>query len=166
MHHLLLNITLYNHMQITSVPELRGVETLKSPTEAIVATRDHDYTPSITHPLTRTRHRYVVGDRFHDGPGSASHKKKTCKYHNMRLCPELRDYQSVTSEVINAKIKSIRLKSSSQQNALHYFFYNRLMDYFHNMDIVQQQYADVMKSLRPGELITRDMLMRFVIKQS
>ena len=99
-------------MQITSVPELCGAETLKSPTKAIVATRDHDYTPSITHPLTRTRHRYVVGDRFHDGPGSASHNKKTCKYHNMRLCPELRDYQSVTSEVINAKIKSIRQLST------------------------------------------------------
>ena len=146
------------------MPELCGVEMLETPSVALTAARDHDYTSSITHPLTQTRQRYIVGDRFHDGPGSSSHKKKTCRYHNMRLCPELRDYQSVTSEVINAKIKSIRLKSSSQQNALHYFFYNRLMDYFHNMDIIQQQYAEVEKSLRNDEEIARDDLMRFIVK--
>ena len=91
------------------MPELCGVEVLETPSVALTAARarDHDYTSSITHPLTQTRQRYIVGDRFHDGPGSTSHKKKTCRYHNMRLCPELRDYQSVTSEVINAKIKSI-----------------------------------------------------------
>jgi len=56
----------------------------------------------------------------------------------MRLCPELLQYKSVTSEVINSKIKSTRLQSSSQQNIYHYFFYNRLMDYWH-MKIVNKQ---------------------------
>ena len=125
--------------------------------------RDHDYTTSLVHPLTSTSDRYVVGDRFHDGPQSAAHKKKVCKYHNMRLCPELKNYQSVTSEVINSKVKSVRLKSSSQQNAFHYFFYNRLMDYWHNIDIIEQQLKSISKLLKEGELITRDKLHRFII---
>ena len=49
--------------------------------------------------------------------------------------------------------------------SMHYFFYNRLMDYFHNMDIIQQQYVEVEKSLRNDEEIARDDLMRFIVKK-
>ena len=65
--------------------------------------------------------RYIVGDRFHDGPSTSGHKKSTCKYHHMDICPQLTTYKSVTSEVINSKIKSLRLQSSNQQNIFHYF---------------------------------------------
>ena len=63
----------------------------------------------------------------------------TCRFHNMKWCPELLNFQSVTSEVINSRIKTTRLKSSSQQNLTHYFFYNRLMDHWHNISIVSKQ---------------------------
>ena len=136
---------------------------LATPDKSISALMDHSYTNNITHPLTLTRDRYIVGDRFHDGVKNHSgHKKATCKFHNMRLCPELTQYQSVVSEVINAKIKSVRLQSSSQQNVHHYYFYNRLMDYWHNLDIVQKQILQLKKHEQESEVIVRDSLQRFV----
>ena len=71
------------------------------------------------------RYMYVVDDRFHDGPITSGHKKDTCKYHHMDLCPQLMNYilyKSMTSEVINSKIKSLRLQSSNQQNVFHYYY--------------------------------------------
>lgn len=114
------------------------------------------------HPLTETTRRYIVGDRFHDGPSATGHKRDTCKFHNMRLCPELLPYQSVTSEVINSKIKSTRLQSSSQQNIYHYFCYNRLMDYWHNVNIVNKQLGKMISRARCGEVVARDRLHRFI----
>ena len=68
---------------------------------------EHCYAKDMLHPVTQSVNRYVVGDRFHDGPKSASHKRDTCN--------EMIQFQSVTSEVINSKIKTVRLQSSSQQ---------------------------------------------------
>ena len=112
-----------------------------------------------------TYYRYVVGDRFHDGPKTLGHKD-TCKYHNMNLCPQLTTYKSVTSEVINSKIKSTRLQSSNQQNIVHYFIYNRLMDYFHNTSIIKKQYHTMQSKAQQGETVTRDYLYRFVYTKS
>ena len=109
--------------------------------------------------------RYIVGDRFHDGPKTSGHKKDTCQYHHMNLCPQLTTYKSVTSEVINSKIRTTRLQSSNQQNIFHYFIYNRLMDYFHNMAIVKKQYNAMVSRARCGEEVTRDYLYRFVYKK-
>ena len=110
--------------------------------------------------------RYVIGDRFHDGPKTSGHKKVTCKYHCMDLCPQLITYKSVTSEVINSKIKSTRLQSSNQQNIIHYFIYNRLMDYFHNMEIVQKQFDAMKSKAQSDEVIVRNCLQQFVYKTS
>ena len=114
------------------------------------------------HPLTLTTNRYIVGDRFHDSIKTSGHKKETCKFHHIDLCPELREYKSVTSEVINSKIKSTRLQSSNQQNLAHYFIYNRLMDYWHNRNIVDKQYKAMASNMCPGETIIRDHSHRFV----
>ena len=81
---------------------------------------------------------------------------------NMRWCPEMIQFQSVTSEVINSKLKTVRPQSSSQQNLYHYFFYNRLMDYWNNLRIVKTQYTKLYAKLREGEVIIRDPLFRFV----
>ena len=124
--------------------------------------QEHSYAKSMVHPLTQTTDRYIVGDRFHDVPTTSGHKRETCKYHNMKYCPELLQYQSVTSEVINSRIKRVRLQSSSQQNPAHYFFYNRLMDYSHNMAIVSKQYRSIHAQLQKGETIVRDSLYRLV----
>ena len=131
------------------------------PTPNLPELHDHTYTKNILHPLTQTRHKYVLGDRFHDSAGHSGHKKLTCKYHNMRLCPELVQYQSVTSEVINSKIKAVRLQSSSQQNTTHYYFYNRLMDHWHNTVVVNKQRIQLLKRARNGETILRDHLQRY-----
>lgn len=66
---------------------------------------------NLVHPLTCITDRYIVGDRFHDGVKTSGHKKDTCKYHHMDLYPELKQYKSVTSEVINSKIKSVGLRA-------------------------------------------------------
>ena len=60
------------------------------------ATRDaYTYSHSMVHPLTNSVERYVVGDRFHDGPKTSGHKKPTCKYHNIHvdLCLEVFRFQ-------------------------------------------------------------------------
>ena len=106
--------------------------------------------------------RYILGDRFHDGPRTSGHKKPTCKFHNMGLCPEVTQYQSVVSELINSKIKTVRLQSSSPQNMQHYFFYNRLMDYWHNKTIITKQLQQMKAKLQQGETVVRDHLHRFV----
>ena len=121
---------------------------------------EHSYSFNMTHPVTRRVDHYIVGDRFHEKSGG--HKKSTCKYHNVDLCPELRSYQTVTSEVINSKIKSTRLQSSNQQNLLHHFLYNRLMDYWHNRYIVDKQRNGFQKHAKIGEKVVRDVYYRFV----
>ena len=148
--------------QVTHVPELRDTQCLPSSAELQVVLKEHAYSKQIVHPLTGTSNRYIAGDRFHDGPNRIGHKKPTCQFHNMKWCPELNAYQSVTSEVINSKIKSTRLQSSCQQNIYHYFFYNRLMDYWHNVRIINKQRAQMQAQAKPGEVIIRDSLHRFV----
>ena len=114
----------------------------------------------MTHPITGKVDRYVVGDQFHER--SSGHKKPTCKFHNIDLCPELKSYQTVTSEVVNSKIKSVRLQSSNQQSLLHHFLYNRLMDYWHNRCIVDKQREHLEKHAKSGERVVRDSFHRFV----
>ena len=132
--------------------------------ELVHIMEEHNYSKNLTHPITRTTDKYIVGDRFHDSIKSG-HKKSTCKFHNIDLCPELKQFQSVTSEVINSRIKSIQLKSSSQQNIHHYLLYNRLMDYWHNTSIIHKQYLRMLSNCRDDEIIVRDSLHRFVYKQ-
>ena len=81
----------------------------------------------------------------------------------MDLCPELKTFQSVTSEVLNSKIKSTRLQSSNQQNIIHYLLYNRLMDYWSNRDIVEKQKAVMVKRMSAGETIVRDRFFPFLL---
>ena len=136
----LLEYCFISTLKVLRVPELKATQCVPS-SQSPSPLQDHNYSRlSLVHPLTKTTERFIVGDRFHDGPTRIGHKKATCKYHNMRLCPELSPFQSVMSEVINSKIKKVRLQSSSQQNLQHYFFYNKLMDYWHNTDTVQKQY--------------------------
>ena len=120
----------------------------------------HDH--AMVHPLTQTVGRYVVGDRFHDGPKTSGYKQDTCSFHNMKWCPELLNFQSVTSEVINSRIITTRLKSSYQQNLMHYTFYNRLMNHWHNISIVSKQLQHMQAKAKNGEVIVRDKLHRFV----
>ena len=143
------------------LPELSDAHSQPVPPSKHIM-EEHSYAKTMVHPLTETFDRYIVGDRFHDSPKTSGHKRETCKFHNMKLCPELLRFQSVTSEVINSRIKSVRLKSSSQQNLTHYFFYNRLMDHWHNIAIVSKQLKHMQSKAKDGEIIVRDKLHRFV----
>ena len=138
--------------------------TASAQSELVHFIQEHSYSKNLTHPITKTAEKYIVGDRFHDSIKSG-HKKPTCKFHNIDLCPELKRFQSVTSEVINSRIKSIQLKSSSQQNIHHYLIYNRLMDYWHNTSIIHKQYLQMLSNCEENEIIVRDSLYRFVYKQ-
>ena len=145
---------------MTHIPELKNVHSQAVPSPHQIIKEDN-YFPSMVHPLTQTVDRYIVGDRFH-GPKTSGHKWDTCRFHNMKWCPELLMFQSVTSEVINSRIKTTRLKSSSQKNLTHYFFYNRLMDHWHNVSIVSKQLQQMQAKAKNGEVIIRDNLHRFV----
>ena len=124
-------------MQVIHIPELKDAHSRPVPVSQQIM-EEHSYAQLMVHPLTQTVDRYIVGDRFHDSPKTSGHKQDSCRFHNMKWHPKLLSFQSVTSEVINSRIKSIRLKSSSQQNFTHYFFYNRLMDHWH-ISIVSKQ---------------------------
>ena len=45
---------------------------------------------------------------------------------------------------------------------MHYYPYNRLMDHWHNLKMVQKQLAQMKAGMKPGETVTRDELYRFV----
>ena len=143
------------------IPELKDAHSQPVPASVQIM-EEHSYSRSIIHPLTQTVNRYIVGDRVHDGPKTSGHKRDTCRFNNMKWCPELLSFQSVTFEVINSRIKSIRLESSSQQNFAHYFFYNRLMDYWNNLSVVTKQLKQMQDKAQNGEVIIRDKLHRFV----
>ena len=143
-----------------NVPELARTAEKPVSCDLLGVLEEHNYSRQMIHALTGTSDRYVIGDRFHDGIASG-HKKPTCKYHSIDICPQLNTVQSVTSEVLNSLIKSTRLQSSSQQNIVHYFIYNRLMDYWHNQDIVWQQKTKMLKHAKEGETVMRDKLHRF-----
>lgn len=124
-------------MQVIHIPELKDAHSRPVPVSQQIMEK-HSYAELMVHPLTQTVDRYIVDDRFHDSPKTSNHKQESCRFHNMKWCPELLRFQSVTSEVINSLIKSFGLKSSSQQNFAHYFFYNRLMDHWHISNVSKQ----------------------------
>lgn len=150
-------------MQIIHLPFMKNTTCLELKVAQIYQEHNY-YTHNYLHPITATTQKFIVGDRFHDSVKSG-HKKITCKFHNIDLCPELKSFQSITSEVINSRIKSVQLKSSSQQNLRHYFIYNRLMDYWRNITIVQKQYQQMALRCTEGEYKTRDPLHRFIFKR-
>ena len=119
------------------------------------ARRDHTYCRSMIHPFTNTVDRYIVGDRFHDGPKTSGHKKATCKYHNIDLCPELVSFQSITSEVLNSKIKSTRLQSSNHH---HYFFFSWIIGA--TCRLFTSNGCRCMRA-KPGETVAREVFHRF-----
>jgi len=66
----------------------------------------------------------------------------------------------MTSVVINWE--SARLQSSSQQNIYHYF-YNRLMEHWHNLKVVNKQLTCMKGGMKPRETIARDELHPFCV---
>lgn len=65
------------------------------------------------------------------------------------------------SSIQRSKVRGY-MQSSSQQNIYHYFCYNRLMDYWHNVNIVNKQLGKMVSKARSGEVVTRDRFYRFI----
>ncbi len=117
---------------------------------------------NITHPLTGTARRYVMGDRFHTATNP--HKSPLCEYHNnINLLAQSNAIKTSYQESENNRKNSRRLRSSCMQNFSTHFFYNYLMDFYQNIEIVNDQYAVACEGLKAGQKICRNAYMQFVI---
>ena len=119
---------------------------------------------TMVHPLTGSSRRYVLGDRFHTA--SNPHKSLLCEYHNINLLAQSNSIKTSYQESENNRKNVRRLRSSCMQNFSTHFFYNYLMDFYQNMEIVKGQYDIVSKELKTGQRMCRNAYMQFVIKDN
>lgn len=90
--------------------------------------------------MTQSSRRFICGDRFHT---------KTNPHKSKLSYPES----------LNNKKNDKRNRSACTQNLARHIYYNYLMDYYDNLEIVQEQKAAL--SIYEKE-VTRDELLRFV----
>lgn len=114
------------------------------------------------HPLTGTSRRYVLGDRFHNA--NNPHKSPLCLYHNIDLLAQSNSIKTSYQESENNRKNVRRLRSSCMQNFSTHFFYNYLMDFYQNEEIVKKQRALVSQNIQPGQKISRNIYMQFVVE--
>lgn len=140
-----------------SVPEIVLAEYRDSP-----RTLPHlDDKEEVSHPLTGSERRYVLGDRFHES--SNPHKSPLCQFHDINLCLQSNVLKTSYQESENHRKNILRLRSSCVQGFSTHFLYNYLMDFYQNEDIVKKQRSMLQKNLREGQFIGRDKFCRFVV---
>ncbi|XP_028418895.1 HMG domain-containing protein 3-like [Dendronephthya gigantea] len=140
-----------------SVPMLTTAEYRKSDNDMIQVEDG-----SMIHPLTGTSRRYVLGDRFHTA--SNPHKSPLCEYHNINLLSQSNTIKTSYQESENNRKNVRRLRSSTMQNFSTHYFYNFLMDFYQNEEIVKKQHDVASRQLKPGQMLCRNSYMQFVIK--
>jgi hypothetical protein len=118
---------------------------------------------TIAHPLTGMTRRYVLGDRFH--AANNPHKSPLCRYHDINLFQQSNTIKTSYQESENNRKNVRRLRSSCMQNFSTHYFYNYLMDFYQNEEIVKKQKATISKILKPNEELIRDTYMRFIVKE-
>ena len=119
---------------------------------------------TLIHPFTGSSRRYVLGDRFHTA--SNPHKSPLCEYHNINLLEQSNSIKTSYQESENNWKNVRRLRSSCMQNFSTHFFYNYLMNFYQNTEIVREQYDIACKELKNGQKVCRNTYMQFVIKDS
>ena len=119
---------------------------------------------SMNHPLTGTSRRYVLGDRFHTA--SNPHKSPLCEYHNINLLSQSNTIKTSYQESENNRKNERRLRSSTVQNFSTHYFYNFLMDFYQNEEIVKKQHDVASQQLKRGQTLCRNAFMQFMIKDS
>ncbi|XP_028418841.1 HMG domain-containing protein 3-like [Dendronephthya gigantea] len=139
-----------------SVPVLATAEYRSEATEA---TCYDDGT--FKHPITGNARRYVLGDRFHNSANP--HKSPLCDYHDINLLLQSNTIKTSYQECENNRKNIRRLRSSCVQEFGTHFFYNYLMDYFQNEDIVKKQRQLAAANLKPNQELKRDRFQRFVV---
>jgi hypothetical protein len=110
------------------------------------------------HPVTKTTQRYVLGDRFH--ASTNPHKSPLCEYHNINLCLQSNSLKTSIQESQNHRKNKTRLRSSCLQTFEQHVFFNFLMDYYQNEEVVMMQKRNLTKA---GITFVRDDLLRFSI---
>ncbi|XP_066919083.1 HMG domain-containing protein 3-like isoform X1 [Clytia hemisphaerica] len=129
------------------------------PSEFKTEGEKYDGCKEFEHPVTRTKQRYVCGDRFH--ARSKPHKSPLCSFHDIELCQQGCGITTSHQESMNNKKNNLRNRSSCSQNIATHIFYNYLMNFYENELVVMQQQQDLKR--KSGKSIQRDELMRFVI---
>jgi hypothetical protein len=110
------------------------------------------------HPLSSEKRRFVFGDRFQSN--SAAHKSPLCKYHNIDLCMQSSTIKTSYHKFNNRTNKS-RNRSSCKQGIAHHYFYNYLMTFYENEEIVLKQKNNLENST--GKQVKRDDYKRFIV---
>ena len=154
--HVVVLVYMYCYFQV-SVPDIVPIEF--RPCDMVLD--NPDQIKEFHHPISGKR-RYVVGDRFHTK--TDPHKSPLCAYHDIELCEQATSLKTSYQESENHRKNFLRLRSSTMQSFSVHFFYNYLMDYYNNEQIVQRQIRDLEKSLNKGQEIVRDIYCRFNIQ--
>ncbi|XP_028417949.1 HMG domain-containing protein 3-like [Dendronephthya gigantea] len=126
-------------------------------------TESNDRTVGRCHPLSGCSERYVLGDRFH--ASSNPHKSPLCQYHDINLCAQANSITTSVQECQNNSKNARRLRSSCQQNFGTHIFFNYLMDYYQNEEIVKRQQINLSIGKKDNEVLVRDELLRFKLKE-
>ncbi len=118
--------------------------------------------PNLTgyeHPISKSNRRYVLGDRFH--ANNHPHKSPLCAYHDIDLCAQGTTIKTSYQESQNNRKNKKRLRSSCMQSIHTHIFYNFLMDFYDNEEVVKKQTEELQS--KTGRKICRDKNLRFVI---
>uniref|UniRef100_A0A7M5UYH7 HMG domain-containing protein n=2 Tax=Clytia hemisphaerica TaxID=252671 RepID=A0A7M5UYH7_9CNID len=119
---------------------------------------------SNVHPITYKERRYVAGDRFHTGTNP--HKSPLCEYHNVNLAQQGNTLKTSYQESMNNKKNKLRNRTSCTQGFLHHFYYNYLMNFYENEEIVSKQRRNLENMVsNTGKIVKRDEYSRFVVAE-
>ena len=113
------------------------------------------------HPLTKKADRYVLGDRFH--ASCNPHKSPLCAFHNVNNCLQSNSIKTSIQESQNHSKNKKRLRSAPIQNFETHVIFNYLMDFYQNLETVNQQRKNLEKM---GHKVIRDEFYRFVVDPS
>jgi hypothetical protein len=93
------------------------------------------------------------------------HKSPLCQFHDINLCAQANSITTSVQECQNNSKNVRRLRSSCQQNFGTHIFFNYLMDYYQNEQIVQSQKINLCKDKKDNEVLVRDELLRFKLEK-
>ncbi|NWS27288.1 HMGX3 protein, partial [Polioptila caerulea] len=122
-----------------------------------VAVAEH----SLQHPITKSAARRIVStgsEQSSPWDGAAQHRR-------LSLCRELEPYGAIIAAINDSKTSNVRQRPITFENPMHYYLYNRLMDFLTSREIVNRQIQEIVQSCQPGEVVIRDALYRLGVAQ-
>lgn len=116
---------------------------------------------SLQHPITKSSARRIV----HAGSEQSSPWDPTARHRCISLCRELEPYGAIAAAISDSKTSNVRQRPITFENPMHYYLYNRLMDFLTSREIVNRQIQEIVQSCQPGEVVIRDALYRLGVAQ-